>query len=74
MARGMCLEPASFFFPQNWSTAVEIIWSCANFFSRAPGRNYFERWELLHHGRRAGMEKTTQIRVVSGETTLILRI
>ena len=30
--------------------------------------------ELLHHGRRAGIEKRTQIRVVSGETTLILHI
>ena len=31
-------------------------------------------WELLHHGRRAGIEKTTQIRVVSGETTFIIHI
>ena len=31
-------------------------------------------WELLHHGRRAGIEKTTQIRVVSGEKTFILHI
>ena len=30
--------------------------------------------ELLHHGRRAGIEKTTQIRVVSGETTFIRHI
>ena len=30
--------------------------------------------ELLHHGRRAGIEKTIQIRVVSGETTFILHI
>ena len=30
--------------------------------------------ELLHHGRRAGIEKTTQIRVVSGETTFIVHV
>ena len=30
--------------------------------------------ELLHHGRRAGDEEMTEIRVVSGETNLILHI
>ena len=30
--------------------------------------------ELLHHGRRAGQEEMTEIRVVSGETNLILHI
>ena len=30
--------------------------------------------ELLHHGRQAGKEEKTEIRVVSGETNLILRI
>ena len=30
--------------------------------------------ELLHHGRRAGIEKTTQIWAVSGETAFILHI
>ena len=28
-------------------------------------------WELLHHGRRAGEEEKTEIRVVSGETNSI---
>ena len=28
--------------------------------------------ELLHHGRRAGKEEKIEIRVVSGETNLIL--
>ena len=31
-------------------------------------------WELLHHGRRAGKEEKTEIRVVSRETNLILQI
>ena len=31
-------------------------------------------WELLHHGRRAGEEERTEIRVVSEETTLIPHI
>ena len=30
--------------------------------------------ELLHHGRRAGEEEMTEIRVVSGQTNLILQI
>ena len=29
---------------------------------------------LLHHGRRAGEEKKTEIRLASGNTTLILQI
>ena len=29
--------------------------------------------ELLHYGRRVGEEEKTEIRVVSGETNLILR-
>ena len=29
---------------------------------------------VTHHGRRAGEEEKTKIRVVSGETTLILQI
>ena len=29
---------------------------------------------VIHHGRRAGEEEKTKIRVVSGETTLILQI
>ena len=35
---------------------------------------YNNGWELLHHGRRVGEEDKTEIRVVSGETNLILRI
>ena len=30
--------------------------------------------DLLHHGRRAGDEEMTEIRVVSGETNLILHM
>ena len=30
--------------------------------------------ELLHHGRRVEEEEKTEIRVISGETNLILRI
>ena len=30
--------------------------------------------ELLHHGRRAGKEEKSEIRVVSGETNLILHV
>ena len=37
-------------------------------------RNRWKFGELLRHGRRAGKEKKTEIRVVSGETTLILHI
>ena len=33
-----------------------------------------QHWELLHHGRRAGEEEMIEIRMVSGETTLILHI
>ena len=31
-------------------------------------------WESLHHGRRVGEEEKTKIRVVSGETNLLLHI
>ena len=33
-----------------------------------------DKGELQHHGRRAGEEENTEIRVVSGETTLIPHI
>ena len=36
--------------------------------------SYSSARELLHHWRRAGIEKTTQIWVVSGETAFILHI
>ena len=39
-----------------------------------PAASALMERELLPHGRRAGIEKTTQIRVVSGETAFILHI
>ena len=37
-------------------------------------RRKINSWELLHHGRRAGKEEKSEIRVVSGETNLILHV
>ena len=68
VAKPVIQERLSLFAKAKGTRSEFLLASCL------PAASALMERELLHHGRRAGIEKTTQIRVVSGETVFILHI
>ena len=68
VAKPVIQERLSLFAKAKGTRSEFLLASCL------PAASALMERELLHHGRRAGIEKTTQIRVVSGETAFILHI